>query len=251
MEKRKAYDLIYLGLIIRHLQSVEDSYEVSTCIEFLDELEGYLDKSGLPVSLNAFIKFLNPIRVKLKKRFLSNKIGSKIKKELMKDMNTLENVVFSEATIHKVYTIPKRRYNSEFLDIKPMELLNKGVFERLPEMAVFDFTSSCRCLLYGEGTASAFHILRTTEEVLKHFYFKYKKTKRLKKPMWGPMTKELRNKKTNRPEKTVMDSLDLVRNSYRNPTQHPEIKYDIESAQDLFGLCIDLINKMAIELETR
>ena len=69
--------------------------------------------------------------------------------------------------------------------------------------------------------------------------------------MWGPMTSELRAKKSNKPSDTILNSLDLVRTSYRNPTQHPESKYDIESAQDLFGVCIDLINKMAIELEKK
>jgi len=61
------------------------------------------------------------------------------------------------------------------------------------------------------------------------------------------MTNELRAKKTNKPPKVLLDSLDMVRNSYRNPTQHPEAKYDINEAQDLFGICLDSMSKMASE----
>ena len=217
----------------------------------MDKLQGSLEKSGFEVSLNGFHNFLADIKIKLQGINKDELIGGSIKEEIIANTIILEDIIFSEASIKNVYVVPQRRFNGEYLSTKPMELLNKGIFERLPEMAIYDFASSCRCLLYGEGTASAFHMLRATEEVLKHFYLKYKKTKRLKKPMWGPMTSELRAKKSNKPSDTILNSLDLVRTSYRNPTQHPESKYDIESAQDLFGVCIDLINKMAIELEKK
>jgi len=38
--------------------------------------------------------------------------------------------------------------------------------------------------------------------------------------------------------------LDNIRRSFRNPTQHPDKIYDIQEVQDLFGLCIDAINRM-------
>ena len=66
--------------------------------------------------------------------------------------------------------------------------------------------------------------------------------------MWGPMTNELRAKKSKKPPDVVLNSLDLVRTSYRNPTQHPDATYDIQSAQDLMGVCIDLVNRMTSEL---
>lgn len=180
---------------------------------------------------------------------LKKEIGETIKKEVHDAIVTIEKIVFSEACITEYYVIPERRFNGDYLLSKPMNLLKKGVFEKLSEMAIFDFTASCKCLLYGEGTACAFHILRATEETLKHYYYLYKKTNRLKKPMWGPMTNELRSKKGIKPDNIILDTLDLVRNSYRNPTQHPVVRYDIDEAQDLFGICIDLINKMGVELK--
>ena len=251
MEKRNAYDLIYIGLTIRHLMWIKPEFDVKRVINLFDNLEGKLKRSGLQVSLSGFSNFLGPIKLELKTKAKDEKIGENIKKQVIENIMKIEDIVTSEATMKNIYVIPQRRFNGEYLARKPMELLGKGIFEKLPEMAVFDFAASCRCLLYGEGTASAFHILRATEEVLKHFYFKYKKTNRLEKPMWSPMTSEMRAKRRNRPNDMILNSLDLVRTSYRNPTQHPDAKYDIESAQDLFGVCIDLINKMAIELEPK
>jgi hypothetical protein len=40
----------------------------------------------------------------------------------------------------------------------------------------------------------------------------------------------------------------MIRTNYRNPTQHPEAIYTIDTAQDLFGVCIDVLGKMASEL---
>ena len=68
--------------------------------------------------------------------------------------------------------------------------------------------------------------------------------------MWGPMISALRPKSRNKPPANILDTLDLVRVTYRNPTQHPETRYDVESAQDLMGLCISVISDMADELPT-
>jgi hypothetical protein len=158
----------------------------------------------------------------------------------------LEKTFLAEAKKKKFYSLPTARYNSTYLQDNPEKLLADGAHAKLSEMAQFDFNSSCRCLLYNEPTASAFHILRATEDTLKHYYFKHIKSKRLrpKDQMWANMTNALNAKKSKRINATILDTLDLVRKSYRNPTQHPLIKYDMQGAQDLFGLCIDLINKM-------
>jgi hypothetical protein len=229
---------------------LKESIELEEIIELIDSLAKNIEEADLRVSLSGFKRFVLPIKTKLE-AMKKDDSTKEIREELKKQIDTIESIVFSETSIKYIYVLPQRRFNGEYLTSMPSKLLNEGIFERLPDMAAFDFKATCRCLLYGEGTATAFHILRATEEVLKHFYFKYKRTNRLNKPMWGSMTRELSAKKKNKPDETILKSLDLVRNSYRNPTQHPEMKYDIESAQNLFGVCIDLINKMAIELETK
>lgn len=66
--------------------------------------------------------------------------------------------------------------------------------------------------------------------------------------MWGNMLDQLRAKTKNKPPEILLNSLDLIRNAYRNPTQHPQATYEIDSAQDLFGVCLDAIGKMGSEL---
>lgn len=47
------------------------------------------------------------------------------------------------------------------------------------------------------------------------------------------------------PPAALLDNLDNIRRSFRNPTQHPDKIYDIQEAQDLFHLCVDVVNRMA------
>ncbi len=47
------------------------------------------------------------------------------------------------------------------------------------------------------------------------------------------------------PDKHLINQLKHIKDSFRNPTQHPEKLYSVDEAQDLFGICIDVINKMA------
>lgn len=246
MKIRDSYGLIYIGLQIRLLRNLESSDLASFVLENIKSLEDALEESELLVSLNA-IKSLNVLQKdikQLKQKPTDEAIEKGICDSIKEEMITIENIVFSESTIKKIYVIPQRRYNEKYLLDEPHKLLKHGVFDKLSEIGKFDFTAACRCLSFGEGTSCAFHILRATEDTLKTTYFHFKKTNRLEKPMWGPMTDELRAKREPKPNTTTLDTLDVIRKSYRNPTQHPQVTYDIDSAQDLFGLCLDILNKM-------
>ena len=248
MNKQKSYDFIHVGLLVRYNSHLNSESKKETILKGLSSLQKALSKIPFTVSLAALGHLIEKLTEKTGDINPRNKLDLESFNMFQNNIRSLENTIFAEALTKVVHTIPLRRYMTEYLLEKPEMLLKNEVFGKLTDMAKFDFTSACRCISYGEATASAFHILRATEDTLKQYYFKYKKTKRLAKPMWGPMTAELRAKKTNRPNETVLSSLDVVRVSYRNPTQHPDIKYDIESAQDLLGVCIDLLNKMAVEL---
>jgi len=246
MKISSTYGLIYIGLLIRLLRSITEDTPVDFVIDNIKKLEEELGEFDLYVSLNA-LQNINRIQdaiAELEKKKKEDIIGKENCRIIEEEMGIIEKIVFSEATTKKIYVVPQRRYNEKYLLDEPHKLLKQGVFEKFSEMGKFDFTSACRCLAFGEGTACAFHILRATEDCLKRLYFHFKKTKRLEKPMWGPMTSELRAKREPKPEDTLLNTLDVIRNSYRNPTQHPQVTYDIDSAQDLVGLCIDCLNKM-------
>ncbi|HXC17415.1 MAG TPA: hypothetical protein VNV60_08250 [Holophagaceae bacterium] len=225
----------------------DESKKVKVALEHIRILLEGLNSQSFQVSI-AGSSSIKAIAKDLEKMDATAKIGSVISERLNKEMEIFERIIHSESSTKLVYLVSSGRFNAEYLTTSPSKLFKENIFNNLSEMAKFDFSSSCRCILFGEGTAAAFHILRATEDTLKKYYHIHKKTKRLTKPMWGPMTAELRSKKTNRPPIVLLDTLDMVRNSYRNPTQHPESKYDINEAQDLFGVCLDLIGKMAAEL---
>lgn len=250
MKTLNASNVVMMGSNIRYLMNVQPNSTSDDVSRSLNRLIADLTEADFVITLAFINEFLPRTLKRLSEKGKSNFIGQKVYGGLRAECLSLEKVLFSEARTKQFYTLPVSRYNNNYLLEKPEKFLKEGTFSKLSEMARFDFTSACRCLVFGEATASAFHILRATEEVLKHYYFKHVKSKRLKPKdqVWGAMTTALGNKKVRRPNKAILDSLDLVRRHYRNPTQHPQIKYDISEAEDLLGICIDLINKMTPEL---
>jgi hypothetical protein len=90
--------------------------------------------------------------------------------------------------------------------------------------------------------------MRTLEEQVKVLYFAFKKTKRLAKPMWGPMTAELRAKKAPKPSEKLLAHLDGMRIHFRNPTQHPDLFYTLDEAEDLLNQTIVAMGMICAEL---
>jgi hypothetical protein len=126
------------------------------------------------------------------------------------------------------------------------DLFAKDIFSKLSEIAKFDFYEAGKCIAFERSTAAAFHVLRGTESTVRDYYEKMVKRNRMKNPTWGGITSELRKKRNS--SELILDNLDYIRVNYRNPTQHPELKYSLDEAQDLFGLCIDAVNKLVKEL---
>jgi hypothetical protein len=249
MLSQDSYRYIKIGLALRLLINVNDHDSSDFVSEAIKSLASDLKSAEFNVSL-AYTNsdsYGDMIKI-LEKNEKSTEIGQTLKNEIRRHFSTLEHVVFSEAITKKIYILPTRRFNTDYLLNHPGQLLKDGVFEKLDEIAQSDISSACKCLLFGEATAAAFHILRATESVLKSYYFVHRKQMRLDKPMWGQMVDQLKAKTKNRPPEILLSSLDIIRSAYRNPTQHPQAVYQIDSAQDLFGVCFDVIGKMGEEL---
>jgi hypothetical protein len=127
-------------------------------------------------------------------------------------------------------------------------LLGDGVFATLSDNAKRDYKLACLQVALNQPTAAAFHLMRMLEEQVKVLYFAFKKTNRLEKPMWGPMTIELRTKRAPKPSAKLLDHLDGMRVHFRNPTQHPQAFYTIDEAQDLLNQTIAATNMIHAEL---
>jgi hypothetical protein len=250
MNSVNSYGYVLVGICVRLFMNVDSNSKKGLMVSTIKMFKKELEAASFSVSL----AFLNSTDfIKLEKRINSletdsTKIEESISKELIRLFKYVESIVFSEATTKNIYLIPERRFNSDYLLNHPEKLLKDGTFDKLSEIARHDITSASRCILYGESTAAAFHILRATEDVLKSYYHHHRQQDRLDKPMWANMVDQLRAKRTKKPPAALLDSLDMVRNNYRNPTQHPKKLYDIDEAQDLFGVCLDVIGKMGAEL---
>jgi hypothetical protein len=140
------------------------------------------------------------------------------------------------------YTISERRFPIEYLMDNVGRLFAKDTFDKLPAIAQQDFIEATKCLAFERSTAAAFHMLRGTESVLKHYYCTKLHRKR-SELMWGPMVVSMRRYPKRFPA-LLLNQLDHIRSSFRNPTAHPEKLFDIDEAQDLLSICIDAVNRM-------
>jgi hypothetical protein len=127
-------------------------------------------------------------------------------------------------------------------------LLGGGVYQRLNDVAKKDFQLACMQVALAQPTAAAFHLMRALEKQVAILYFAYKKTKRLKILLWGPMTDQLRSKQAPKPTVKLLDHLDSMRRHFSNPTQHPDTFYSMDLAQDLLNQTIAALNMIDAEL---
>ena len=162
--------------------------------------------------------------------------------ELKSIMRELRPTLFAEAQGNVAFITTDKRLQVTKLLGEVRGLMAPGVFDAMPEIARYDFGEAGKCIAFERPTAAAFHLLRGTEAVLRHFYCSIVKRGR-GQLMWGPIVGALR-KRRDTPDPTLLNHLDNIRASFRNPTQHPEKIYDINEAQDLFGLCVESVNRM-------
>jgi hypothetical protein len=241
------YDLspslfVHIGLIIRLLHQAH-GFEIGAIITESEKLTNSLTKADFAVSSEGLCN-LKLFLDELKKEGAPNRmITSKEVQRMSEIMHVVELMVFAEAQTKKIYILTESRFSLDSLINKPWQMFAKGVFICLPKMAAYDISEAFMCIVLSRATATAFHILRATEATLLAYYCQVVKRGRVKQTMWGNMVNHLRTRRN--PDESLLQRLDYIRNTYRNPTSHPEASYTIEQAQDLLGLCIDVINAMS------
>jgi hypothetical protein len=170
--------------------------------------------------------------------------------KLSSAMRELRNTLEAEIKGFDAYVVTPKRVDVTKLISNVPSLFAPNVFEKLPEIVRYDLVEAGKCIAFERPTAAAFHLTRATESVLRAFYCFHIRRER-SAFMWGPMLQSLRSKKKFTSKKnysTLFNNLDNIRFSFRNPTQHPEKIYDIQEVQDLWGLCVDVINRMSRDL---
>lgn len=153
-------------------------------------------------------------------------------------------VVKAELKSLVVFAITPKRFPTERLLGDMAFLFPNGCYAQLSSIAQYDIGEAGKCIAFERPTAAAFHILRAVEETLKDFYLHAIKQNRTTQLTMGPIIADLRVKRKTMHLKDLTSCLDNIRNSYRNPTQHPEKVYDMDEVQNLLGLGLDAISKL-------
>ncbi|MCJ7545011.1 MAG: hypothetical protein MUP47_10720 [Phycisphaerae bacterium] len=253
MRNAAIWDYIYLGTGYRFLQDVRTGtpikpdgyvlYNIARVLRSLDDL-------GLPVTKRAASDLIDFER-KLKEASNDAKLTTEQAGQLKNIMNSLRLTFEAETTGQFVYLVTDKRLSLEKILNRVEGLFRAGVYATLPETAQHDFAEAGKLIAFERPTAAAFHLLRGTEDVIRVYYRRY-----MRKPpsgkTWGRMTQELRSKaRGKRPDPGLAQQLDYIRTTYRNPTQHPDKIYDLDEAQDLFPLCVDVVNRMMVVVDPK
>ena len=250
MEKKSISAYFLFGTSVRFLQDVGPGrihpifgpagilYNIDRCLNQLDELGLKVTK----ISADKLIAFRHELaEITDKDSSLSPPQCYKLKELCDQLRMTLE----AELKTLEAFIVTPKRYDIDKLLDDVGSLMSPGLFSALPEITKYDLMEAGKCIAFERPTAAAFHLLRGTEAVLRHFYCTLIHRNRVSDLLWGNIVQDLRNRPKTKKHTTLYNNLDNIRFSYRNPTQHPDAIYDIHEVQDLAPLCFEAITRMA------
>ena len=242
---------VNFGTGLRYLQDAGQGWTVHGEWRILENIDSFLDclkEFELPVTERAAHELVE-LRDELAETDSDHKLTDDQAHRLNETMKAVRKTLFAEAEGKIAFIVVDKRIDVNKLLSDVPALLSPGVFECLPDVAQYDLMEAGKCIAFERPTAAAFHMLRGTEAMLRQFYCGIVKRGRVKKLLWGPMVESLRERKKEPPPAPLLDNLDNIRRSFRNPTQHPDKIYDIQEVQDLFHLCVDVLNRMVAFLD--
>ena len=244
MLSKPIFQYISLGVFYRFIRDAQPGWRLYGKAAILESTGAFvtlLENFNLPVTKRASTELTEYVK-ELAKKGRDHKLTAEEASNLKGIMIDLQKTLIAESGGQMAFVVTDKRSDVNKLLSNVAALMAPGVFESLPEIAKYDFDEGGKCIAFERPTAGAFHLLRGTESVLRQFYCSI--VKRDREPLlWGPILAHLK-KRRKKPPAELLDHLDNIRRSFRNPTQHPEKIYDIQEAQDLFSLCIDVVNRM-------
>lgn len=245
MQSKPIWDYIFFGTSLRYLQDAKEGWPVHADGLVLDNIDSFLsclEEFELPVTQRAAHGVVR-LRDELAESDLEHRLTPAEANRLTELMTDVRKTLDAEASGSVAFIVVDKRIDVNKLLSDVRALMAPGTFDALPDIAKNDLVAAGRCIAFELPTAAAFHLLRGTESMLRLFYCSIVKKSRADF-MWGPMVKSLRQRKKKPPPKPLLDNLDNIRLSFRNPTQHPDKVYDIQEVQNLFPLCVDVLDRM-------
>ena len=243
--------LVYLGGSTRFLFNVKAGFKIhgrKHIVKNIDSVLSILRDLEFKVSLAA-TRELQVLRNELMRCPEDAVISPEDSGRLQDIMGNLEFTLKAEASTMDAYVLSERRFEAVRLVDEPESLFAPETFGKLPRIAQLDIQEAGKCIGFGLPTAGAFHLLRATEDSLRSYYRTFVKRGNIQKSTRGKLVVELRAKKRKpKPSETLLNHLDHIRENFRNPTDHPDMVYDMDGVQDLLALVIDVLNRVAKEL---
>ncbi|KAA0224694.1 hypothetical protein EDS67_22770 [candidate division KSB1 bacterium] len=274
--------LVELGTLISNLRAIEADVSVKKARGQLDSVFDLLGLFGLQRTINKIDGIAQDIRnqfidiestngngkeetdtsnyaigMGLANDFeaFANQVESELKREC-EDREELR-IFIPEMKLHEL----KRLINTEKV---VSEEFVEGAFNWLPKVVKHDFKDAACCLSYGVSTGAASLMLRATEASLRHFYRCYLKTEPFNKSHWQnlknnsdrqdqllpetlnwyKMTKGLDGVFLNEHDPDLYHELEILREHYRNPTQHAARRFDKREAEMLWKNCCSAVNRI-------
>lgn len=247
MESVAIFDYIHFGESLWYLREIKTGRSIKYVLQEMNNVFRDLERYNLPVTRRAASE-LRIYKEKLEKLDPNSKTTAEQASELLDIMKVLESTLVAESEGKIAFIVTDKRIDVNKLLYNAPSLLAPDVFNSLPDVARYDFVEAGQCIAFERSTAAAFHLMRATEDTLRQLYCLFVKRGRVEL-MWGPIVQHFRQRR-NLHFGPLLNHLDHIRFSFRNPTQHPEKIYDIQEVQDLFGLCVDAINRMVALIKT-
>lgn len=122
--------------------------------------------------------------------------------------------------------------------------------KHLSPSCIQEIDEAGKCLAFERSTAAGFHVLRSVEISVKQYLaavpgFVMPPLNRLN---WGEYISLL---KTNGAGRTVVDTLQAIKDNYRNPLMHPNDTLNIHDAASLMAVCQSMTEALLKDLADR
>lgn len=162
-----------------------------------------------------------------------------------------ETILIAELqTLATYHVTQKAIYSTTDLVDRAENIFLPPTLQKLGPEVLEEVRQSGRCLAFEIATASAFHMMRATELVMREYYISVCKPTagaKTKLDNWGAYITELKNSPA--PEvKEVVAILQQIKDRHRNPIMHPEVVLSPDEAFTLFEIAKAAIIVMADQL---
>ncbi len=251
MKPKNVWSYIKIGTGFRYLQEATRGRLIHGKSFVLENIERFLttlDELEFHVTRRASEK-LKAFHETLSKKGEHAELSKSEADELKTIIKEIRGTFSAEAKGIYTYIVTEKRLDTEKLLNHMEELFAPKIFDQLSNLAQYDFKEAGRCITFERSTAAAFHLMRGIESILRQYYQTICQPGK-KDLSWGEMVYEVKKARDPRTDRSTVKHLDHIRSAFRNPTQHPDKIYDVEEAQDLFFLVIDVTNRMVSEMST-